>query len=103
MSRLVDGSVTVSWDAPAADAGFVTGYEVLRRRPRIDGRGVFHAIATTGAGERTYVDGRVEGREKYAYRVKAWRGTDLSLWSGWANIVAPPVPAAPGQPERGGG
>ena len=92
---VVDGSVTVSWDAPAADAEFVTGYEVLRRQPRIDGRGVFHAIATTGAVERTYADGSVEGGEKYAYRVKAWRGTDLGLWSGWANIVAPQVPAAP--------
>ena len=74
---------------------FVTGYEVLRRQPRIDGRGVFHAIATTGAVERTYVDGSVEAGENYAYRVKAWRGTDLGLWSGWANIVAPQVPAAP--------
>ena len=92
---VADGSVTLSWDAPAADAVFVTGYEVLRRQPRIDGRGVFHAIATTGAVARTYVDGSVEAGEKYAYRVKAWRGTDLGLWSGWANIVAPQVPAAP--------
>ncbi len=93
---VVDGSVTASWDAPEVDAEFVTGYEVLRRQPRIDGRGVFHAIATTGAGERKYVDGSVEGGEKYAYRVKAWRGADLGLWSAWANIVAPQVPAAPG-------
>ncbi len=30
-AELVDGQVTLSWDAPAEDAGSVTGYEVLRR------------------------------------------------------------------------
>ncbi len=93
---IVAGSVTLSWGVPAADAEFVTGYQVLRRRPEVDGAGVFHAIATTGGSETTYVDGGVEGGEKYAYRVKALRGTDLSLWTKPVNIVAPSVPSAPG-------
>ena len=92
---VVDGSVTLSWDAPGADAEFVSGYEVLRRWPKGDGPGVFHAIATTGASATTYMDGTVAGGERYVYRVKAWRGTDLSLWSNFAAIRAPRVPAAP--------
>ncbi len=92
---VVDGSVTLSWDAPGADAEFVSGYEVLRRWPKGDGPGIFYAIATTGASATTYMDGTVEGGERYVYRVKAWRGADLSLSSNFAAIRAPRVPAAP--------
>ena len=33
-AELADGQVTLNWDAPAQDAASVTGYEILRRRPK---------------------------------------------------------------------
>ena len=102
---LVDGYVTLTWDAPTEDSESVTAYQVLRRRPGIDEIGDFGMVATTtadfegaSATSTTYVDTTADQPGgAYTYRVKAWQGTLLSSWSRYARIdlpadYAPPEP-----------
>ena len=87
---LVNGNVILTWEAPAADAGSVTGYEVLRRQPVKDPIGEFHTlVGNTGSQETTYTDTSVNAGESYTYRVKALRGSTKSKWSGYARIDLP--------------
>ena len=94
-ATLVDGTVALRWDAPAADAASITGYQILRRRPGYDAAGEFHAVATTAATPTTYIDGSVEVGMSYTYRVKAWRGAVLSGWSNYVRIDVVSLPAPP--------
>ncbi len=87
-TALADGVVTLTWSAPSEDAGSVTGYQVLRRRPGVDEVGTFHIVEERiGGADRTYAD-RIanEPGGKYTYRVKAWRCDDLSAWSNYSRI-----------------
>ena len=91
------GSVTLEWDAP--DDGAVTGYQVLRRQPSIHPVGEFHVIEEdTGGTETVYVDGSVEPRTQYVYRVKAVNPEGMSSQSGYVSVVsgAAVVPAPGG-------
>ena len=53
---LVDNRVTLSWDAPVLDAASVTGYEILRRRPKEGEGALLVLVADTGSTATTYVD-----------------------------------------------
>ena len=87
---LVDNKVTLTWDAPSADADSVAGYQILRRNPKVDDKGVFHTVENNTESTATnYVDTTVEAGEKYFYRVKAWRGTELSGMSKFSKIKLP--------------
>ena len=48
--------MTLAWDAPATDAGSVTGYKVLRRRPDQGENKLLVWETDTGTTETTYKD-----------------------------------------------
>ena len=91
-AELVDGRVSLSWAAPAEDAGSVTGYEVLRAQ----GQGTLTTlVADTGNAATTYIDASADSAsDSYAYRVRAIRGQEKSADSNEARVQQPP-PAAP--------
>ena len=91
---IVDGGVLLDWDAPAENAGAVTGYQVLRRDPNNDAVGVFTAIENnTGDTATSYTDTSAnQAGKSYTYRVKAWRGDALSAWSNYARVNLPAEP-----------
>ena len=80
-----DGGVALSWDAPAEDAGSVTGYEVLRGQ----GSAALATLAAdTGNTDTTYTDSGVTGDlDGYRYQVKALRGGDASQGSNVAGVL----------------
>ena len=89
------GGVALTWEAPAEDAGSVTGYEILRAV----GEGEPATLAAdTGGTATTYTDATAtEAGEAYTYQVKAIRGEDRSQASGQAQVQVPhdPVDLAP--------
>ena len=122
-ASLVDGTVTLSWTAPIDDAGSVTGYQVLRRRPGVDAVGTFHVVAEdTASAETSFVDRCADqANTKYTYRVKARRGDQLSRWGNYSRVDlaadyvsadpqtgcdpdtgAPPTDPDPGNSDDGG-
>ena len=87
---LVDNKVTLSWTAPAEDAGSVDGYEILRRRPYEGESARATLVADTESTATTYTDATAnEAGVRYVYRVKALRGDDVSLWSNHDRIDLP--------------
>ena len=79
------GGVTLTWTAPAEDAGSVTGYEILRAV----GEGDLATLAADTGSTAT----ATEAGESYAYQVKAIRGEDRSQASGQAQVQVPHDPA----------
>ena len=51
-----DGGVILNWSPPVQDATSVTGYEVLRRRPKESEGALLVLVADTGSTATTYVD-----------------------------------------------
>ena len=102
-AELADGRVSLNWDAPAEDAGSVTGYEVLRAR----GEDELTTLAADTGNTVTYTDETADAPgESYAYRVKALRGQEKSQASNEAAIQLPDPPSsAPGglTAQYGGG
>ena len=103
--NLVENRVTLTWEAPANDADSVTGYEVLRRRPK-EGEGALQTlVADTGSADTAYVDATAnEPGVRYTYRVKALRGGDVSRESNFAFIdlpedYTPPEPEPASEPD----
>ena len=94
-AELVDGGVSLSWDAPAEDAGPVTGYEVLRARGEDE---LTTIAADTGNTTTAHTDETADAPgESYAYRVKALRGEEKSQASNEAVVQLPDPPSsAPG-------
>ena len=92
--ELVDGRVSLGWDAPAEDAGSVTGYEILRARGWDD---PVVLVADTGSAATAYTDETADAPgESYAYRVKAVRDGERSQASDPVVIQLPvPPPSAP--------
>ena len=63
--------IELAWDPPAANADDVTGYQILRRRPK-ECEGSLRIIAdNTNSTDTTYIDEDVTGGTLYSYRVKA--------------------------------
>ena len=101
---LVENKVTLSWTAPAEDAGSVDGYEILRRRPMEGESALATLVADTESTATTYTDATAnEAGVRYVYRVKALRGDDVSLWSNFDKIDLPadyvPDPTPTPEPE----
>ena len=89
-----DGTVTLSWDAPNDDS--VTGYQILRRRPR-EGEGTLLVhVNDTGSTATEYTDTDVTADVLHAYRVKAINAVGLSRQSNFVNMT-PTLPAEPAQ------
>ena len=89
-----DGTVTLSWDAPNDDS--VTGYQILRRRPR-EGEGTLLVhVNDTGSTATEYTDTDVTADVLHAYRVKAINAVGLSRRSNFVNMT-PALPAEPAQ------
>ena len=88
-AELADGQVVLNWDAPAQDAGTVTGYEVLRA----EGQGELATLASnTGNAGTTYTDATVTSAgASYAYRVKAIRDGERSGASNEARALLKPA------------
>ena len=88
-AELADGQVVLSWDAPAQDAGTVTGYEVLRA----EGQGELSTLAAdTGNAGTTYTDATVASAgASYTYRVKAIRDGERSGASNEARVLLKPA------------
>ena len=101
-AEVVDGGIALSWDAPTEDADSVTGYEVLRRRPRQGENSLLTYVADTGSAATTYTDtNATEPGERYVYRVKALRGGEKSGRSNYARVDLPesePEPASTPEP-----
>ena len=88
--------VALAWDAPAADAESVTGYEILRA---VGDGDLTTLVADTGSAGTTYADGTAtEAGESYAYRVKALRGEEKSQPSGRAEAIIPKVTTVDPEP-----
>ena len=87
-AALAGGQVVLSWDAPAEDAGSVTGYEILRG----EGEDAPATLAAdTGSVATTYTDATAaSSRASYAYRVKALRGQEQSQASNEARVLLKP-------------
>ena len=94
---LPGGGIVLSWDAPAEDAGSITGYEILRRRPDRGENTLLSYVGDTRSNAITYtdLDAREPG-EQYVYRVVALRGSSRSGRSNFARLVMPElVPVEP--------
>ena len=85
-----EDGVTLAWDVPAADAGSVTGYRVVRRRPNQGENEWLVWKWDTGSTETTYRDGYAQTHgEYYMYRVRALRGDDYSKMSNRVDVRRP--------------
>ena len=95
---LPGGGIVLSWDAPAEDAGSITGYEILRRRPNRGENTLLSYVGDTRSNATTYtdLDAREPG-EQYVYRVVALRGSSRSGRSNFARLVMPEL--VPVEPE----
>lgn len=83
--------VWLRWDDPQDDS--VTGYQVLRRNPGIDGTGVFEVVVEdTGSPDNQFVDGTVVAGTRYVYWVKAMNGVGLSEQSDHSVVDTLSVP-----------
>ena len=89
-----DGTVTLSWDAPNDDS--VTGYQILRRRPREGESTLLVHVNDTGSTAAEYTDNGVTPDVGHAYRVKAINAVGLSRQSNFVSIT-PTQPAEPAQ------
>ena len=71
--------VTLSWDAPSGS--FVTGYQVLRRRPDHGETDLLVHVADTGSTDTTYTDTDVGAGTRYVYRIKAINSAGIGPYS----------------------
>ena len=74
---VADG-VELSWSEPSVQAGDVTGYRILRRRPDLGESRLLVLVADTGLRETRYLDADVVSGTRYIYRVVALRGTAVA-------------------------
>ena len=102
-AELLDSHVSLDWDAPAEDAGSVTGYEVLRR-PLNDKDTLGILVADTGNTDTAFIDATAnEPGVRYIYRVKALRGDVESLESNQAYVDIPESTTKKDDPRGGSG
>ena len=95
-ATIIADGVALSWDAPTEAATTVTGYEILRRRPRQGEQTLLTFVADTGSAVAAYTDRTAtEPGERYVYRVKALRGGKKSGQSNFARVDIPEVEPPP--------
>ena len=85
-----DGSVSLNWDAPGDDS--VTGYQILRRRPREGEKTLLVYVNDTGSTATSYTDSNLTAGTRHVYRVKAINDVGLSEWSKFARVEVPGNP-----------
>ena len=96
-----DGSITLSWSAPNDDS--VTGYQILRRRPREGEDTLLVRVENTGSAATTFTDTNVEADKLYVYRVKAINEAGVGEQSNYVNAETPAEnSAATGAPTISG-
>ena len=84
--------VTLSWDDPQDSA--ITGYQILRRDPRIHEAGRFDPLLNdTGTAQTSHTDRAVESGARYIYRVRARSAAGLSPQSSYFQAHVPQPPA----------
>ena len=94
-------SVYLNWDAPAEDAGSVTGYEILRAVG--DGE-LATLVADTESTETVHTDASATtAGERYAYQVKAIRDGVHSQASAEASVALPAATVVTCEFDAGGG
>ena len=79
-----DGSITLSWSAPNDDS--VTGYQIMRRRPREGEDTLLVRVKNTGSTATTFTDTNVEAGKLYVYRVKAINEVGVGEQSNYVNV-----------------
>ena len=94
-----DGTVTLSWDAPDDDT--VTGYQILRRKPREGEKTLLVHVNDTGSTATEYTDRDVTSDVGHAYRVKAINAAGLSRWSNFVNVTPAQPADDPPPPDEG--
>ena len=105
-ASILGNGIGLNWIAPSEDAASVTGYHILRRRPLQGETSLLVHVPDTGSTSRTYIDTTAtEPGERYTYRVKAWRGDELSRRSNYVRVDLPesepdPTPTPAPVPER---
>ena len=92
-----DSTVTLRWDAPDDDS--VTGYQILRRRPREGEPTLLVHVNDTGSTATEYTDKDVTPDVLHVYRVKAINAAGLSRWSNFAGVT--PTQPAQNSPATG--
>ena len=94
-----DGTVTLSWDAPDDDT--VTGYQILRRRPREGEKTLLVHVNDTGSTATEYTDRDVTSDVSHAYRVKAINAVGLSRRSNFVSVTPTQPADDPPPPDEG--
>ena len=79
-----DGGITLNWTAPSDDS--VTGYLILRRRPREGERTLEIYVANTNSTATTYTDTSAPTGTLYVYRVKAINAAGVGAQSNYVNV-----------------
>ncbi len=88
IASIDEDGVTISWDDPGDSS--ISGYQILRRNPRVDPAGVFHEhVADTGTATTSFADPEVQPGESYTYRVKAINAQGLSQRSRYKRADVP--------------
>ena len=94
-AELVDGDVSLDWDAPAEESESVTGYKILRSFRFVDDLSAYHyavrtLVADTGNANTAFVDAEASGDgARYTSQVKAIRGEEESLRSNKVEVELP--------------
>ena len=92
--------MTLSWEAPDDDS--VTGYQVLRRRPREGEKTLLVHVNDTGSTATEYTDRDVTPDVLHAYRVKAINPVGLSGRSNFDNVTpVQPAETVQNSPAKG--
>ena len=108
VATAVSNGVSLSWDAPASNAAWVTGYEIRRRRPNFGENSFRIFVPDTGSTATSFLDTTATTPGRYSYRVVALRGSNKSGASNYARAivessqsVATPTPTATATPGSG--
>ena len=102
VGRSTEEGVVLSWNAPD---GEVTGYQILRRRPRECEPTLLVHVDNTGNAETTYTDTEVMPEIQYEYRVKAINDAGIGKMPNFAIIAHTPPSSlrqsgSPGRPRN---
>ena len=74
----------LSWTAPDDDS--VTGYRILRRRPREGENTLLVYVSDTGNTATTNTGANAATSNRYVYRVKAINPVGIGHWSNYARV-----------------
>ena len=82
-----DGAIELSWAAPAdAAEASITGYQILRRRPRDGEPSLLIYVSDSGSSDTTYTDSEAPPGTLYVYRVKAINAAGIGPQSNFVNV-----------------